>query len=244
MLFASVKALLRMFPISNSGQVVLAEARLTRVAAGARPARLGVQRGLTLDAPADAVPLAPPGRARWGGNRPSDHARPARPAWACARRCGPGIHHDTVRTAGGSGPAGARRVVCCASFPLLRPLALRYAPFSRTSEGEGAQQREKGVADAGSPGEFPGARRGGTAELLRRVALAHRAGEARPQWYGWGFWDDSGRAVVQICCKDVPGRNRRREEPRNTNDSLPSLRRDPGLCNRFGQPPARTRPMT
>ena len=84
MLFASVKALLRMFPISNSGQVVLAEARLTRVAAGARPARLGVQRGLTLDAPADAVPLAPPGRARWGGNRPSDHARPARPAWVRA----------------------------------------------------------------------------------------------------------------------------------------------------------------
>ena len=49
---------------------------------------------------------------------------------------------------------------------------------------------------------------------------------------------------VQICCKGAPGRNRRREEPRNTNDSLPSLRRDPGLCNRFGQPPARTRPMT
>ena len=29
---AAAKALLRMFPISNSGQVVLAEARLTRVA--------------------------------------------------------------------------------------------------------------------------------------------------------------------------------------------------------------------
>ena len=100
MLFMSVKALLRMFPISNSGQVVLAEARLTRVAAGARPARLGVQRGLTLDAPADAVPLAPPGRARWGG---------------------PGIHHDTVRTAGGSGACGGAPSRLLRLFPSAAP---------------------------------------------------------------------------------------------------------------------------
>ena len=40
---------------------------------------------------------------------------------------------------------------------------------------------------------------------------------------------------VQICCKGAPGRDRRREEARNTNDSPRALRRDPGLCNRFGQ---------
>ena len=120
MLFMSVKVLLRMFPISNSGQVVLAEARLTRVAAGARPARLGVQRGLTLDAPADAVPLAPPGRARWGGNGPRImRARHAPPG--CARWGGPGIHHDTVRTAGGSGACGGAPSRLLRLFPSAAP---------------------------------------------------------------------------------------------------------------------------
>ena len=47
------------------------------------------------------------------------------------------------------------RVVCYASFPLLRSSALRYAPFSRTVKGQEAQQREKGVADASPSGESP-----------------------------------------------------------------------------------------
>ena len=54
-------------------------------------------------------------------------------------------------------------------------------------------------------------------------------------WCGWGSWDSPGRGRVQICCKGAPGRDRPREEARNINDSLPALRRDPGLCNRFGQ---------
>ena len=45
-----------------------------------------------------------------------------------------------------------------------------------------------------------------------------------------------GRGRVRICCKGAPGRDRPREEARNTNDSPPAPRLDPGLCNRFGQP--------
>ena len=43
------------------------------------------------------------------------------------------------------------QIVCCASSRLLRSLTLRCASFSRAVEGQGAQQREKGVADAGEP---------------------------------------------------------------------------------------------
>ena len=48
-----------------------------------------------------------------------------------------------------------------------------------------------------------------------------------------------GRGRVQICCKGAPGRDRPRIKARNINDSLPALRPDPGLCNRFGQPTLR-----
>ena len=58
-------------------------------------------------------------------------------------------------------------------------------------------------------------------------------------WCGWGSWDGPGRGRVQICCKGVPGRDRPRIKARNINDSLPALRPDPGLCNRFGQPTLR-----
>ena len=47
----------------------------------------------------------------------------------------------------------------------------------------------------------------------------------------WRF----GAGRVQICCKGVSRRDRRRAEARNINVSLPALRRNPGLCNRFGQ---------
>ena len=103
------------------------------------------------------------------------------------------------------------QIVCCASSRLLRSLTLRCASFSRAVEGQGAQQREKGVADAGEP-----------------------VGE-QSDWCGWGSWDSPGRGRVQICCKGAPGRDRPRIKARNINDSLPALRRDPGLCNRFGQ---------
>ena len=66
---------------------------------------------------------------------------------------------------------------------------------------------------------------------LRLAAVKRRP----PRWGAWGFWDGPGRGHVQICCKGVPGRDRPREEARNINVSLPVLRRDRGLCNRFGQ---------
>ena len=72
----------------------------------------------------------------------------------------------------------------------------------------------------------------------RRSAGLDRCGGAvrmGARWCGWGSCGGPGRAVVQICCKGPPGRDRPREEPRNINDSHPALRRDGGLCNRFGQ---------
>ena len=105
------------------------------------------------------------------------------------------------------GCAGRARVL----RRLLRSFTLYYAPFSRTA----------GLSCRGG-GQSPplaGARRGGMSA----------------RWCGWGSWDDSGRAFVQICCKGAPDRDRPREEPRNINDSPPAFRRDPGLCNRFGQ---------
>ena len=43
------------------------------------------------------------------------------------------------------------------------------------------------------------------------------------------------RGRVRICCKGAPRRDRPRRKARNINDSLRASRRDPGLCNRFGQ---------
>ena len=48
-----------------------------------------------------------------------------------------------------------------------------------------------------------------------------------------------GAGRVQICCKGAPRPDRPRIKARNINDSLPALRRDRGLCNRFGQPTLR-----
>ena len=61
----------------------------------------------------------------------------------------------------------------------------------------------------------------------------------------WGSWGGPGRGRVQICCKGVPGREKRRMKARNINGSSREPRLDPGLCNRFGQTapprtPART----
>ena len=103
------------------------------------------------------------------------------------------------------------RIVCYASSRLLRPFTLHCTRKRSAVEGEGAQQRKKGVADAGEP-------------------VGERSG-----WCGWGSWGSPGRGRVRICCKGAPGRDRRREEARNINDSPPAPRLDPGLCNRFGQ---------
>ena len=55
-------------------------------------------------------------------------------------------------------------------------------------------------------------------------------------WCWWGSWDDPGRERVQICHKGAPRRYRPRRKARNINDSSRTLRLDPGLCGRFGQP--------
>ena len=90
--FVAVRALLRMFPISNSGQVVLAEVRLIRGRGVPQP-RLCAQRGLTLDAPADTVPRPRLG-ARGGVERDGlTEAQRSRPAWVRAE----GWPRDSLR---------------------------------------------------------------------------------------------------------------------------------------------------
>lgn len=54
---------------------------------------------------------------------------------------------------------------------LLRSFALRYASFPRTVKGEGAQQRERGVADA-------------SAGLFSRAAAPAPDVQARPRALG------------------------------------------------------------
>ena len=128
--FAAVKALLRMFPISNSGQVVLAEVRLARVVAGGGVGPPWVR--LLAGGRGGARKRRPRGigrgssTGRWGG------ARKRRPRDS-PRHC---VNCRWFRWL--QGLRGSRRVVCCASFPLLRLFTLRYAPFSRTVKGERA----------------------------------------------------------------------------------------------------------
>ena len=61
-------------------------------------------------------------------------------------------------------------------------------------------------------------------------------------WCWWGSCGDPGRERVQICHKGAPRRYRPRRKARNINDSSRTLRLDPGLCGRFGQPAAADRP--
>ena len=109
---------------------------------------------------------------------------------------------------------------------------------ARRPAGRGRRARSSSAAGpvAGTTGGAGGpepARR--TAPEGPAALIRVRRGGTPARWCGWDPWGDSGRAVVQICCKGAPGRDRPREEARNINDSLPALRRDPGLCNRFGQ---------
>ena len=72
------------------------------------------------------------------------------------------------------------------------------------------------------------AARGGPAPH-RRTGILRRMGRM-----GSGL-GGPGRGRVRICHKGVSRRDRPRAEARNINDSLSALRRDGGLCNRFGQ---------
>ena len=99
---------------------------------------------------------------------------------------------------------------------------------ARSSSAAGPATGTTGGAGAPEPARRTAPE--GPAALIR---VRRRGTPAR--WCAWGSWDDSGRAVVQICCKGAPGRDRPREEARNTNDPPHAPRLDPGLCDRFGQ---------
>ena len=92
----------------------------------------------------------------------------------------------------------ARFALGCAPFRLLRPFALYYALFSRTVKGGGAQQTERGAADAGprSCGRRSG-RRGRSAVLSGALMKPVQAG-ARGGWrligrVRWSPWPGGRR---------------------------------------------------
>ena len=110
---------------------------------------------------------------------------------------------------------------------------------------DSAVSREPGSIRMSSGPFSPGGVVRGSGSTCWRAGSTCWRGWAGAGWCGWGSWGDPGRGRVRICCKGAPGRDRRREEARNINVSLPAFRRDRGLCNRFGQTapsraPART----
>ena len=110
---------------------------------------------------------------------------------------------------------------------------------------DSAVSREPGSIRMSSGPFSPGGVVRGSGLTCWRAGSTCWRGWAGAGWCGWGFWGGPGRGRVRICCKGAPGRDRRREEARNINVSLPTFRRDRGLCNRFGQTtpsraPART----
>ena len=122
------------------------------------------------------------------------------------------------------------RVVCYASFPLLRSSALRYAPFSRTVKGQEAQQREKGVADASPSGESP--RCGGGSR------------RAPPRWTAGGPAADGPTTSKRRPARafDLPPRTP--PVPKRRNDAIPRTRTDADAPERHAPatsstPPAR-----
>ena len=110
------------------------------------------------------APGAPPRRGLARSRFPEFQVCSPRSTSARAMRARPGtIHTNSIRASPsramsfspGRPPdqrGGARRVVCCASSRLLRSFTLRCASSSRTAEGQEAQQRERGAADAGADG--------------------------------------------------------------------------------------------
>ena len=71
---------------------------------------------------------------------------------ACRRRWGRGRAGSPMAAGDRAGLSAAPLRVCYVFFCLLRSFTLRYAFFSRTVEGQEAQQRERGAADAGADG--------------------------------------------------------------------------------------------
>ena len=109
------------------------------------------------------APGAPPRRGLARSRFPEFQVCSPRSTSARAMRARPGtIHTNSIRASPSRAMSfspgrppdqrGARRVVCCASSRLLRSFTLRCASSSRTAEGQEAQQRERGAADAGADG--------------------------------------------------------------------------------------------
>ena len=110
----------------------------------------------------------------------------------------------------------------------------RPAPRAPTPSTTPSHKADAGRApERSSRGAIPrpcsaAAARGGPAPH-RRTGILKRMGRM-----GSGLGGPV-RGRVQICHKGVSRRDRPRAEARNINDSLSALRRDGGLCNRFGQ---------
>ena len=99
------------------------------------------------------------GRGRWDGRGEWD---------------GDPVHNDD------HGPVRAR--VCCAPFPLLRPLTLHCTRRRGAAEGKGAQQTEKGAADGkkrsrrGRPPRIRGSSAPGTMRVTTATAPPRGSG--------------------------------------------------------------------
>ena len=105
----------------------------------------------------------------------------------------------------------ARFALGCAPFRLLRPFALYYALFSRTVKGGGAQQTERGVADAGprSCGRRSG-RRGRSAVLsgvlMKPVQAGVRGGWRLIGRVRWSPWPGGRSSRARRSSATDPGR--------------------------------------
>ena len=146
---------------------------------------------------------------------------------------------------GRTGSSATPLRVCCAPSPSAALLFLVQWRVKRRSGGKRAQW-----ARANRRASSPAVQKGGQRVLFapRPALLPSRGGAMGPSHQkvprtgrdrrggaGGAPGAVRGRGRVRICCKGAPGRDRPRTKARNINDSLPATRRDPGLCNRFGQ---------
>ena len=162
-----------------------------------------------------------------GPRRPPVRSRPRRDGrgrWdGRGDRDGDPVHNDDHRP--------GRVCVCCAPFPLLRPLTLHCTRRRGAAEGEGAQQTEKGAADGKrrSRRRRPPRIRGSSAPGTMRVTTA-TAPPADPEVLlarrAHSLKKRRPRVTRANCCRNIlnsymnkppgvflPGSSRRRPDP-------------------------------